>query len=226
MTRLLAFTLLALFSQQVCAFHVDSSPDLARRTFIQRKQNPNHLRKDQTATPQPFTDQERTWRFPDPSKIRPVGVTTLSSLKDEDRLWQAPGPRHVRHSSDVATYSDEDRMWRKPHYELTRHETDFPEPLKDEERFWWKKDTFQNLLLEKDDISMEERVGRPLPEPSDILLRRPSARLSRHPHSMDEEVRQIERDVVSTMTEDDRLGWLTENTHMLLSREEVRLVKE
>lgn len=225
MIRLLTAPLLALLLPPVYCFHVDSSPELARKTFIKRVQPPNYLQKHDQPAPRPYTSQDRTWRFPEPSQVRPAGDTTLASMQDEDRMWRAPHPTQVRHSSEMGTYLDNDRMWRKPNYEMARHDSRFPEPLRDDERFWWKTDTFHNLLLEEDDDNEQFVVVTSMPESSKTLFRRPSARLSRHPHSVDDG-RQYDDEVVSTMTEDDRLGWLTENTHKLLSEQEGRSLDE
>lgn len=220
----------------VHGFHVDSSPKLTHYTYLQREQPPQYLQPHDHAShpPKAYTDQERTWRFPDASKVRPIGDKTLSNLKDEERLWQAPHPNQVRHSSQSlgGAYLDQDRMWRRPHYEMTRHQTHFPEHLTDDELlFWWNRnrDSFRNMLLEEDEVdAMKEAAAaaggtQPYSSSSDRTMfrrQRPTARFSRHPHSLDGR-HQMEDDVITTtMTEEDRLGWLTENTHRLLAEEE------
>lgn len=215
----------------VDGFRVDCSPEHTHKTYIKRVLQPSQLRKDDKQPPQAYTSQDRTWRFPETSSVRPIGDTTLTTLTNQDRLWRMPDPKQVRHSSTtMGEYTDQDRMWRNPHYKLTRHEAQLPESFKDDERFWWRDDkTFYNLLLEEmgDDLKDGDQVRpQPLSEPSKNLFRRSPARLSRHPHSFDDHMRQFDADVVSTMTEDDRFGWLTENTHKLLSEEEGRFLEE
>jgi hypothetical protein len=225
------FLTVTLVHVPVDGFRVDCSPEHTYKTYIKREQQPNQLRKDDKQLPKAFTSQDRTWRFPETSSVRPIGDTRLPTLTDQDRLWRLPDPKQLRHTSTtMGTYTDQDRMWRNPHDKLTRHQAQLPDPFKDDERFWWKDDkTFQHLLLEEvcDELKDGDQVcPQPLSEPSKTLFRRPLARLSRHPHSFDDHMRQLDADVVSTMTEDDRLGWLTENTHKLLLEEEGRFLDE
>jgi hypothetical protein len=233
MTCILLLALfVSLMPPPVDCFRVDCSPEHTHKTYIKRVQQPNQLRQDDKLPPQPYTSQDRAWRFPDASSVRHIGDTTLPTLTDQDRLWRMPDPKQVRRASNtVETYTNNDRMWRKPHDQLTRHQTKLPEPLRGDEHFWWRDDKiFRNLLLEETDADALNDCNRVRPqllsEPSKHLFRRPPSRLSRHPHSFNDHKRQLDGDVLSTMTDDDRLGWLTENTQKLLLEEEGRFIEE
>jgi hypothetical protein len=228
---LLLSLLYTLLLAPVGCFRVDCSPEHTRKTYLKRVQEPNQLQRDDKLPPQTYTSQDRTWRFPDASNVRPIGDTTLPALTVQDRLWRMPDPRQVRHTSTtMGTFTDRDRMWRNPHYALTRHQSQLPEPLKDDERFWWRDDkTFRNLLLEDEETDdlIDDKCICPQPpsEPNMNIFRRPSPRRSRHPHSFGDHKQQLDAEVMTTMTEDDRLGWLTENTQKLLSEEEGRFIE-
>jgi hypothetical protein len=207
------------FLRQLYAFHVDSSPELARKTFLKRVEEPDHIRHGDMQ--QAYTDKDRQWRFPDPSLMRPIGETALPSLTDQDRLWHFPTSNVVRHTSSLGSYTDQDRMWGMPRSELMRHDDSFPPTLKDDERLWWKGEDFEHLLREDDDedsVDWSREVFHSFSSATqsdkmENLFRRPGARFSRHPHS----VGKFDDEVVSTMLEDDVLGWLTENTNTILS---------
>jgi hypothetical protein len=208
---------LAISPMQGLCFHVDSSPERTRKTYLKREQKPSLIRHEDQLPPKAYTDEDRSWRFPKRSLVRPVGDTTLSNMTDQERLWRQPAPNMVRHTPYVGKYLDEDRMWRKPSREIARHENSFPpDTLKDEERLWWKGENFEHLQLEddEDDFFDADMAGHSIGDRH--LFRRPTSKFSRHPRSMSE----FDDDIVSTMVEDDSLGWLTESTNKLLMEEE------
>ena len=216
MYLLIIFTALALVlrAENCLCFHIDSSPEHARKTYLSREQNPNQIRHDQLP-PKAYTDDDRSWRFPQRNYVRAVGDTKLSSLASQERLRQ-PAPKLIRTAPSMGTYLDEDRMWRKPGQTLTRKKDCLPpETLKDEERFWWKGENFEQLLLEdNEEFTMHDSASQHAGGGN--LFRRPTAKFSRHPHSKGE----FDDNAASTMVEDDSLGWLTESTHKLLMDDE------
>ena len=63
MYLLIIFTALALVlrAENCLCFHIDSSPEHARKTYLSREQNPNQIRHDQLP-PKAYTDDDRSWR--------------------------------------------------------------------------------------------------------------------------------------------------------------------
>ncbi|KAL3920439.1 MAG: hypothetical protein SGILL_003266 [Bacillariaceae sp.] len=207
---------LVLSPLQTTCFHVDSSQEHTRKTYLKRTEKPNQIRHDNQKPPEALTSEDRSWRFPKTSQVRPSGDTTLSSLTDSERLWRQPEPNMLRHVTSVGHYLDEDRMWRKPNHEFTRHENSVPpDALKNEERFWRRDEHVGNLLLEINTGHPIETGQKSHSFGTQHTFRRPSLRLSRHPHSNG----RFDDDPVSTMQEDDRLTWLMESTHKLLQEE-------
>ena len=214
---LAALTFFFLLPQKVITFHVDPSQLRARKTFLVRDPPPSqYIRHEDQLPPEAYTDEERQWRFPEESNVRPNeedDVLPGEPFSDQQRTWRFPQRNMVRTEPTVQPYLDKERMRQQPPYDYTRHQDVLPDGMDDEDRFWWGIE--DNLYLEDlYEYDHDPPIVQPAMDYDDTpMFRRPFSKFIRHPHSIGND---DDLGATSTMLEDDRLTWLAENTNKFL----------
>jgi hypothetical protein len=131
-----------------------------------------------------YTDQDRTWRFPDPSHIRQSNVQA-PLFEAGERTWRNPSVNVLRRKGCAyQKYDASDRTWRFPDPSQTRHLLMDQAPIfASKERMWRTIDPKQLLPVEK--------VGKYTA--ADRTWRFPDASKVRHPDDQAPAFSNVER---------------------------------